>query len=335
MYDIITIGGATLDVFMRDSQFEVAQFQGEEKMLCLPFGDKIIVDETHFTYGGGGMNTAVSFASLGLKTAFLGVVGDDEISRGIESALEKAGVSTDFLIKIRNSRPGLSVALHAWERERTILLYRGTNDRLTADLISIGKSKWIYLSHLSGKSDELINSFLPEFIQKNKINLAWNPGSTQLMGGVKHLKKLLALTTILNLNKEEAEKLAGIKVTRPKDLDEKEIGDLSGLLKKIASFGPKIVVITDGRRGAAVLAGGRTFGSKNFEKGPVVDTTGAGDAFGSGFTAGYIKAGNPKEALKWGIIQSGAVITAFGAQNGLLSEKDLKKNRRQVKTDLL
>ena len=91
------------------------------------------------------------------------------------------------------------------------------------------------------------------------------------------------------------------------------------VLKIINSLGPNIVVITQGSKGA------RAFDGKNFYHCPakkikVVQSTGAGDAFISGFLAEYIKKACIYRALKKGIVNSGAVLSKIGAQNGLLKK---------------
>lgn len=335
MYDIITIGGATLDVFMKDDEFEVSKTINEKEKLCLDFGSKILCDEVHFTNGGGGMNTAASFSKLGFRTAFLGAIGDDEIGDEIEKKLKEQDVSLNYLLRIPEEKSGLSVALHAGERERTLLLYRGANDHLTPDLIpwtGLEDATWIYLSHLSGESGSLLPK-IAEFVYDHDIDLAWNPGSSQIEKGIEYLSDLLKETTILNINKEEAEELTGISISRNKDLAVDEMDDLTPLFKELFLYGPKIIVITDGRRGAAVSSKGKILISRNHEIGKTIDTTGAGDAFGSGFVAGYIYKGKIETALKWGIVQSGAVITKFGAQNGLLSRNEIQKELRNLKAE--
>jgi len=55
-----------------------------------------------------------------------------------------------------------------------------------------------------------------------------------------------------------------------------------------------------------------------------INTTGAGDAFGSSFVAGLIKYNDIEQALKLGILNSNSVIMKIGAQEGLLYSKDIK-----------
>jgi ribokinase len=334
MYDVITIGGATLDIFMKDQEFEVRK--DAEKVdveeICMVLGDKILVEDVYFTYGGGGMNTASNFSKLGLDVAFIGSVGEDEIGKGILAKLHERGIADEFVLKHADQKSGLSVALHAGERERTILGFRGANNHLNPECIPDDlhkKTQWIYLAHLSGDSHKCLLS-LAQQLRKSDMQLMWNPGSTQLKTGFEGMKELLAQTSVLNINKEEAELLSGVEVARDTTLSDDEIDDLSPLFEKIAEMGPQIIVITDGKRGAAVWKDGAMITSKNHDIAETADTTGAGDAFGSGFLAGYISTGKIEEALRWGVVQGGAVITDFGAQNGLLTRSEMEKELEKM-----
>lgn len=336
-FDIISIGGSTLDIFMKDKEFEVGKFLDEKEHLCVDFGEKILIDETHFTHGGGGMNTATSFSKIGLKTSLISSIGDDEVGQSVIKKLEENNVDTSMLHINKKHKTGLSVALHAGSRDRTLLSFRGANDYLLEDCILpeslIGKTSWIYLSHLSGQSDTCLDA-IAQVIEKSNIKFAWNPGKTQLNKGIAHLERLLALTTILNLNKEEAEVLTGKKIHTEKLFLKSDMPDVSELFESLLSYGPKIVVITDGKRGAAVSNGKEVITSKNHEMNIVKDTTGAGDAFGSAFVAGYIYSEDIKKALKWGIVQSGSVVTEFGAQNGLLSKNKIEEEIKMMSSNV-
>lgn len=333
MYDVVTIGGSTLDIFMKDSEFEVSKEGVDQEKVCMILGDKLLVDDVYFTYGGGGMNTASSFAQLGFNVAYIGSVGDDEIGKGIINMLSERGISDEFVKRNGERKSGLSVALHAGERERTILGYRGANDDLHSGDIPEDiseKTEWLYITHLSGASDMCLEK-IAKVVSEKKLSIMWNPGSTQLKKGYEGMKVLLKHTTILNINKEEAEQLAGIEIPRDPELDPFQIDDVSELFERISKMGPEVVVITDGKRGASVYRDGKIFSSQNHDIAKTKDTTGAGDAFGSGFLAGFMKTRNIEEALKWGIIQGGAVITDFGAQNGLLTEERMYEEIKKMK----
>src|SRR3989344_2457449 len=98
MYDIITIGAATRDVFITSTKFKTKRDDNSptDVDLVLPLGSKINVENIIFESGGGATNAAVTFARQGLKVATLCRVGDDPGGRAIIEALEKEGVDSGF-----------------------------------------------------------------------------------------------------------------------------------------------------------------------------------------------------------------------------------------------
>jgi len=78
-YDVVTVGGATLDIFMKSDKFRVVK-SGQVPggvAICEVYGGKMEVEEVMITSGGGGTNAAVSFAKKELKTACVIEMGND------------------------------------------------------------------------------------------------------------------------------------------------------------------------------------------------------------------------------------------------------------------
>ena len=78
-FDVITIGSALVDTFVStDSDLvRIETGSSKEEYIAFPLGSKVLINKMNQTTGGGGTNTAVSFARLGLNTGFLGKIGDD------------------------------------------------------------------------------------------------------------------------------------------------------------------------------------------------------------------------------------------------------------------
>lgn len=327
MYDVITIGGATFDIFMRSGKFRVVP--GEKiavssvPMLCMIHGTKLVVEEAYFEIGGGGTNTAVGLANLGLKVSFEGVVGKDLEGKRIMDLLKRRKVDTSMISSSDKQKTALSVVLYR-ARERTILTYRGVSDYLTKDLVDwnkLTKTKCLFVSHLSGQSHKLLKEIIKFKVKHPDIKIAWNPGSTQLDKGIKELAKFLACTDVLILNKEEAEGLTKIKIKDPKELRMKSFRPL---FEKLTLYGPKIIAITNGRRGAQAWDDGKIF-SYPSPKVKIIANIGAGDAFCSGFLGAIILRKSIEEALRWGTANGASCITKYGTQIGLLNRKDIVK----------
>jgi len=324
MFDIITFGSATQDIFLQPKSFKIIK---EEKFisgkgLCLSLGSKIQVKDIHFLSGGGGTNTAVAFAKQGFKTAFCGMIGNDAAGQEVKEELKKNGVNTELVKKTNKKPTNHSVILSPSNEERTILVYCGASSELTAEDIPWSKIKaeWFYLAPLSGK---LCNIFekLVNFAVKNRIKIALNPGHTQLSLPRKKLVRILRKVDVLVLNQEEACFLSGIPFNREKEI-----------FKKIDDLCPGIAIMTKGPFGVLVSDGKHIYRAGALKIKPI-DRTGAGDAFASGFISGLIKSkGNIERAIQLGIANSSACLKKLGAQKGLLSanQKFLKvKVRKQ------
>ncbi len=75
MFDVITVGSASADVFVK-TQSEIVPHRGHQDV-CYALGSKNLITDLHFSTGGGGTNTATAFSRLGLKTGWVGKLGHD------------------------------------------------------------------------------------------------------------------------------------------------------------------------------------------------------------------------------------------------------------------
>ncbi|MBU4283688.1 MAG: carbohydrate kinase family protein [Nanoarchaeota archaeon] len=312
MYDIITVGSATVDVFANTESklIKIKTSSSEEDLIAYPSGSKILIKELRFTTGGGGTNTAVSLARLGHKVAYLGSLGNDENGRRILDLLKKEKI--DFIGRLTNDITGYSIILDSIEHDRTILTYKGANNKLKFSSINQKKLKtrWFYFSSMVSKSFKTLEK-LAEFAEKNNIKIAFNPSTYLAKKGKSYLKKILIRTTILILNNEEALLLAGKN-------------NVKSMLKKLYELGPKIIVVTNGKKPLNAYDG-KTIYELMPNKIKVIESTGAGDAFASSFLSGMIKKNDVGFALKMGLANSESVITHPGAKNRLLKYNEILK----------
>lgn len=309
IYDIVTIGAATRDVFLQSKHIKIIRDEnfstGEAE--CFSLGSKIEIDQVTFETGGGGTNTAVGFSRQGWKTAFLGRIGDrDARGQEILKALRQEKVDVSLVIKDHRKITGYSVLLLTARGERTVLVYRGASADFTPAQITASRwrSRWIYVSSLGGQYEVLRTIW--KSARRRQAKIAWNPGSGELAHGLKKLKPLLAQTDILVVNQEEAARLMGN--TRHQDLQSFR------WLSKLVSG---ITVVTQGSEGSLAALAGQAWhcGTRPIS---VVDTTGAGDAFGCGFVGAYIRTGHIPTAMRFATANSESVIKHIGAKDGLL-----------------
>lgn len=324
-FDVITIGSATRDVFLMSDAFKIIRSPEFQTGLgeCLNLGSKNSVDDILFTTGGAATNCAVTFARAGLKTAAICRVGDDEAGHEIIKALKKEGIETSLIQIDKEKHTAYSTLLLYGGGERTILVYRGVANDIETKKISWGtlKSKWIYISALGGRK-ELLQKILSVACKK-KIKIAWNPGGTELNLGFLKLLPCISKVDVLNINREEAAKLFNL----PFD-------DLKEILHRAKELPCKYAIITDGIRGAYVCHANQVLHANSYGGKPK-NTTGAGDAFGSGFVTGLAIGRSAEDALRFGVWNSGLVIKHMGAKAGIWKklppESDVKKVKISIK----
>ncbi|MBN1157414.1 carbohydrate kinase family protein [Candidatus Woesearchaeota archaeon] len=316
MYDVITVGSSTFDVFARAERSELIKILGtsklEEEFLAYRSGTKILISELMFSIGGGGTNTAVCLSRLGCKAAYLGKVGLDENGERILKILKRDNVS--FVGARSKIMSGYSIILESIEHDRTILTYKGCNDELGVRDVNFGKlkAKWMYFSSMMGESFKTLEK-IAKFAHDKKIRVCFNPSSYLAEKGASYLESILKYTTLLVLNREEAQYLVG------RD-------DMNLLLKRLNRLVP-LVVITDGKKGAHATDGKFNYYAHTLKMEPI-DSTGAGDCFASTFLSGLIKQKPIQVALKMATINAMSVLTAYGAKNGLLKYDELLRRMR-------
>lgn len=302
---IITIGKAVQDVFVKSSKaFEQESHKGV-KYERLPVGQKLELDEVVFSTGGNVTNAAVTFARQGLHSRYMWAIGTDVASEAILQDLDKEGVDTSHVIQKDDYRASYSVILMLNGGERTILNYKGT--ALTAqthdlDLSLIEQGDWLYLSAL-GDIDLLEKVISRAATHGVKVML--NPAGAELKEADK-LKGLLEDVEILIMNKEEAKEIVSGE-------------SLEELVRHAWHYCP-VVIVSDGPNGAMVTDGQTILTAGMYEDVPVVDRTGGGDAFGSGFLSYYAQGKSLKESLIFASANSTSVVGKIGAKEGILHQ---------------
>ena len=321
--DVLTIGAGTRDVFIKSKHFErktdVNAPAGFDA--CFPMGAKIPLDDIYLETGGGATNAAVTFKQLGYKTACLCRVGSDSNGDAVKQALKSYGVNTKFIQTDPKRQTSYAVILLAGSGHRSILVYRGASNFLDTKKINWNKihSSWFYITSLGGKIDQLDSIFRKA--KNDNISIAWNPGNNELKQGLRKLKKFIQQTDLLFLNREEAALLT-----------EKPPRHLAEIIKIIGNIPKKALIITDGPAGAYVYdSQEKTLLHANAIPGKRRNTTGAGDAFGSGFTASFMKDGDVRKALCVGSYNSIGVITTMGAKVGILEKFPSEQKMRRCK----
>jgi len=326
-YDIVTIGGVTEDISFYTKEGVLIENKNDilkKRLFAFEYGAKVRIDRSFSAFGGGAANAAVCLAKLGFKVAIIAVIGSDDRGNSVLKNFKENKVKTELVQKSSKMETGFSFLMVGPNNEHVVFPYRAANEELEItekDLINLKKTKWIYLTSLSGKW----KSVLRKIFSVEGVKIAWNPGNAQLSEGVTSIKKFLKKTEILTLNKDEA-----IELVVSDDLyfskGDKFLNNTKNLLSIISGWGPRIVVVTNGEFGADAYDGKEFYHIDVLGKNKQVDTTGVGDAFGSTFVAGMeFFDGDIQKAMEICIKNTASVVAVQGAQNGLLGKSQILK----------
>jgi sugar/nucleoside kinase (ribokinase family) len=304
MLDIVCVGNATIDAFIS------MKGKVEKGNLLLPVGSKEEVDSIFYSTGGGATNTAVGFRRLGLKSAVLAAVGDDPGGKIVLRELRKEKVNTKLVKRLPGYSTAYSAILTGFGHDRIILVYGGatTHFELKRQVHWpwLSQAKWMHVSSFHCKSHVL--ETILEFAEKRGISVSFNPGMSEIGLGLKRLSGYLKKVDILLLNRSEAGFLTGEKAVKKQ-------------LQKLQAHAP-LVVVTDGNKGAHAFDGTHYYFKPVFRE-KIADTTGAGDAFHSGFVGAIAKGLPAERAMDFGTGNALSVIMHLGAKNKLLSQREL------------
>ena len=304
MARIVSIGAALQDVYLIDHDDFGTNSRGFFNQIEL--GTKVDIDKIKFGTGGGATNAATTFARYGHESIFMGCISNDPAGQAIINSLDDEGIDSSYVTYLNRLQTGYSVVLLAPNGERTILTCRGASahfDALNPDDLDTVYPDWIYVTTFRGDMDAL-----DQFFTKAKslgAKIMFNPGNLELQ----HTRKLLGLLSdvdVLLVNKCEAQKIVEGKI-------------LTELLAKIKNYVPN-VIITDGNQGAIATDGKEVYRAGLYEDVKIKDSTGAGDAFGSGFLAAYADSKSFKDSLVFASANSTSVVQHVGSKDGILSK---------------
>lgn len=313
--DVVSIGDIVTDAFIKLFDDQAVTYENDQgKWLAMQFGTKLPYDHVEVIEAvGNAANSAVAFARLGLNSAFVTNVGGDAHGRDMIAALHKNGVDTRF-VRINHDKKSNYHYVLWYKEERTILIRHEEYDYHWPHLRPAETPKWVYFSSISQHAIEYHDQVADWLDEHPEVNLAFQPGTFQMEAGTKRLHRIYSRSAVLVLNREEAANVGGGNHE-----------DIHDLFNHLHHLGPKVVVITDGPKGAYASDGENRFQMPLYpDPAPPVDRTGAGDSFATTFVAALIKGKDLEDALRWAPINSMNVVQKVGAQAGLLDEKELE-----------
>lgn len=301
---VLAIGKTTQDVFLTSDEFDPHK-EGKIAYTHLPLGVKMEVNDVTFTTGGNAGNVAVTLARQGLHASYMWTLGHDPASLSVLRDLDHEGVDTSLVVQKDKYQAGYSTILIATNGERTILNHRGVSTGAKGtdlNLDAIDDVDWVYPTSLANGGLELLQKIV-ERAESAGAKVMLNPAGPELAEPAK-LKALLDSVDILCVNKEEMQKLV-----EGETLEELVAHALNYVSVAIVSDGPNGVVASDGK--TVVKAG-------MYEDVKVIDRTGAGDAFASGFLSQWAQGKSLVESIVFASANSTSVVQYVGAKEGIL-----------------
>ena len=319
--DITTIGSALLDTMFYTDQGTIIETPEDprcSKVIAFEQGAKIRSNKVYYTWGGGAANTAVTFARMGLRTRILTAVGNDAMGDECRRYLQGEGVDASLMQTEHRERTGASFIVNVGSRnDHVIFAHRGALESLRLPTLTrqlVGQ--WLYVSALTGNWHKNLAT-IQTGVTKYRLNMVWNPGSSQIAAGIKKLKPFLAAVHTLIVNQDEATELlmnAGMSIGKTP----------AQLARSLYRYGVGRCIVTAGHKGATLYDGKKIY-FQAAKLRTVRNKTGAGDAFGSGYTTGCMKGLSLQQSLRLGSLNSSSVIGHIGAQAGILTKSVLQQ----------
>lgn len=311
MFDLISIGDATIDTFIPLTDAEVEKDDGDLK-LVLRYGDKIPTGSPVSMVAGNAVNSAIGASRFGLKSAIYVNIGHDSDGEDIKNKLKEENVDTRYVIKNKEYSTNRNVVLD-FKGERTILVYHQPWQYSLPDL---DRARWVYYTSLSSTfTQSSIVDQVVNYLERTGAKMLYNPGTFQIKVGVKKYPRLLSLTEVFACNLEEAKLTLGY--------EESDSISPKRLLKGLLDLGPKMVIITDGERGS-YGSDGKSFYHLDVFPAKVVEKTGSGDAYAIGVLVAFFNGKDLAEAMRWGAANGAAVTEKLGSTEGLLTSDQMR-----------
>jgi sugar/nucleoside kinase (ribokinase family) len=175
MYDVISIGSATVDIFIKSDQFIT-----KNDLISLPYSSKNEITQSLICSGGGATNSSVSFSRLGLKTTCIALIGESHLNNFIFQDLKKDKIDSTLIVQNKSDITDFSVILVAPDGSRSILTNRGKSglEEKHFKWNKIKDTKWFYITSLEGNLD-LFEKIIG-FAKENNIKICFNPGNREL-----------------------------------------------------------------------------------------------------------------------------------------------------------
>lgn len=311
-YDVIGLGSCTMDlIFAVDDIMRMEMIDRnniEKKYVAIENSSKLNVKSVKSFPGGSAANIACDLANIGLKTAYIGGIGNDSAGDACLVDMQNHHVDTSGVKVFSEDATAHSVIImNSNYKDRSILAYKGANDLYSTSHVPeemLKKTRCFAWTSLTSKNGIGAIKKCIEITKNAGGFIAGAPSISIIKNNREEAINLIKSADITSLNDEEIEALTEIK------------GDLHKSMEKLFSWGIKIVNLTQGKLGQWI-SDGKTLVKTQPPKIHVSDTTGAGDATMSGIIYGYLNGKSLHETAMIAASMSAMEIEATGVRVGL------------------
>lgn len=324
-FRVICIGSTSKDIFFPTDEgvvIETPEDITSKVKVAFELGGKFRVKDRYEAVGGVAANVASGLGRLGQRVACYSKAGTDEMGEWVKGELRKNRVSTDLFFSDASVKTDLSaIVVMEQNAERVIFHNRDANEKLEIIEERLADTEWLFVSALNGDWKGNLKKIL-DIRERHGLKLALNPGQHNIKHDAQEVLQAIRQTDVLILNKDEAIELI---MQSPEKHVREELDDELFLLSALHEAGAKVIGMTDGKRGAWGSDGKERWYCPIHTRAGVVDSTGCGDAFGSGFFAALLEERPLDVALRYGMAESGSVVGFYGAIDGLLRPEEMEE----------
>jgi len=301
MFDLIAIGNISADLY-----FSAEDLTKKDDRLWLAIGGKYRAEDFRMKVGGGGANVSIGARKNGMRSAVVGIVGNNVFRKGIMSRLQTAKVNTSHLM-FNQTAVNVSSILLQKSGERTVIAHQSSHEHILEDSYVFGrkfKTRAVYFGNLPHVSVRERRALMKSLKAKD-IDIFVNVGPLDCCRPKAYLKELLEFTDVLIVNIHEFADL----VKR----EEKQINFNKSVLNMLPFMKDSILIVTDGKNGSYGYEGDKVFYCPIVKEKVVADTTGVGDGYTAGFIASYLRHPDVERAMKAGSRYASKIISKIGA----------------------
>jgi ribokinase len=264
------------------------------------FGQTLIGNDFDMGPGGKGSNQAVATSRLGAKSSFVGIIGDDKLAEIALDLYAAEGVDTTYLLKSSERPTGVGFIILNPKGENFIILDMGANNLMDAAYVDTAESQ------IARSNIVMAVLEIPVAAAMHSMELGKKHGALTILNpapAVELPTNMFRSIDYLTPNESELRILLGLAPDDPTPT--------RTLAAQLRSLGVKNVIVTMGAEGALILTDTLDQFVPSF-KVDVVDTTGAGDAFNSGFAVALGEGKPLVEAVRFGAACGALACTRLG-----------------------